>query len=221
LGMIRLRSEDTAAAVAILERGISGSTDVESDAVTSMMYQLGVSFEMRNELAAAVEQWEKVSARNSNHADVENKLAYYADLRGDDLLRDLHIASAERLEELVDGFMHEFGIESETINSHNTSITDVVGHMTQGSFVGSKRLHVIMRLFRTSDMISDRHVRSLMARMSELKLQKGILLATSDITATALDIARAAEIEIYDKSGVSDLLHKFESESKQMNSAVS
>lgn len=211
IGRTQKRQGDIAAAILSFERGLKLINKDSDPVAMQIRYQKGLCHEERIELREAVTEWEIVATQDPDFEDVQSKLSYYNDLRGDDNLRDLHTADAARLDELLNRIFAHLNMDARAINSHNSSVTDVEGSvLTDGAFMGGKRERTFMRVIRASQVLTERDIKSLMAAGKEMGADRYMLVSTADVAPSALEFIKDKNVDIYSRDKLSALLGKAE-----------
>ncbi|MCK4777395.1 MAG: tetratricopeptide repeat protein, partial [Actinomycetia bacterium] len=192
--------------VVSLERGLK-STTKDSDPVTlNLRFFLGIALESIREIPAAISQWEKIAEIKPGFRDVKDKLLSYQELRTDDRLKDLMIASNTEFERICKSMVQGMGFQilsSELEDENNIMIN---ASEAEGKWRNTRRSNRLFKIVRTTKPLTEIDIRQLHDKMKHSNATRGVLITTGTVAKTAFDYAITRPVEIKDKTDLITLL---------------
>ena len=174
----------------------------------SIRYNLAQIYEEKKDIISAIKQWENIMKAKSDYKDVALKLSYYEDLRGNDKLKDFFTASKDEFTDLCKKIITSINHSISTITFSKGVLCEAEIIETVGEWVSSKRIKKFLRIYRQSEPITDKDIKTLVEKVKTGGFDTGICMTISSFTKLALDIAKENEIKIYDKNKFSQIINK-------------
>ncbi len=178
----------------------------EDNIARNIRYYLANAYEQEKNIAAAIEQWEKIIASQPNFRDVNEKLANYSDLRMEDTLKDFFVASNPAFEELCRKVLMKLGLEVVEV----VSVGSVLAVFIVLEKLGINDIRVqklLVRVYRQNEPLGDRIVREIAEQLKqESGLHKAICISATGFSNQAIDFAEARPINLISGKDLSKLL---------------
>jgi len=209
-GSIYLANQNYSSAARELERAIKL---LEEKAQTSndllfARYFLSICHEKTRNIDKAIEQWEKIYAKNKAFRDVAEKLSRYQELRADDRIKDFITESPEAFEKTC----------KKIANAMHLAVTDYMEvpdgcQMTtvdqdRDKWRNTRKFPKFLRILRTPEIIDLGTVRNFYEKMKVANVIHGYILTSSEFSRSAYEFAESRPIDLLPKEKLQELLHK-------------
>lgn len=192
-------------AITELQRAVKISPDGSTSEALYARYFLGISYEKKRNIDKAVENWEKVHAKNPSFKDVSEKLSQYQDLRQDDYVKDYLTAGMEQFYEICKAIATSMNLNVREMSDIPNGC-QIIAVESSKEWRGTKKMPKLLRFLRTPDLISESSVRSMYEDMKNLSITRGILFSSSNFSSKAQDFAENRPIELYDVDKLQKIL---------------
>lgn len=193
-------------AVPELQRALKiGEKDLA--AVLASRYLLARCYEVEKELLLAVEQWEKINAKNPKYRDVAEKLILYSSLRADDRVKDFMTASQENFQNTSGLIVRAMGLTVQDVFLKSQDLVEAYSLETQSKWRNAKKATIIVRIYRSAEPIRYDDIRVLYDTMRKIGAMRSICVTVSQFTKSAIEFAQIRPIDLVDKDEFTKLLH--------------
>jgi tetratricopeptide (TPR) repeat protein len=191
------------------------TVSTESSVTLAMRYNLANVYEAKRNLIGAIEQWEKIVKIKPSYLDVQDKLAEYEDLRMDDRVKDLMVASRESFQIICRNVVETLGyqiIKEELLHDERMEFLAV----EPGSkWRNTRKIRVYIILMRRSNKVDDKEIAYMIDNMKVNNTMKAICACISGFTEGAKQYSESRPIDLWDKEKFSKILEKAEVFSKE------
>jgi hypothetical protein len=155
----------------------------------------------------AVEQWEKIYAKNPRFRDVGRKLSQYQPLRADDRMKDYLTSNEDGFQEICRKLVDSLGMRMRETSPfpNGCQILAVDGGANNRTSSSQPKL---IRFFRAGEDISESTVRRLYEDMKSLRVHRSIIIASSNFTRRAVEFAETRPIELMGQERLQQMLSK-------------
>ncbi len=170
----------------------------------NMRYYLAEAHEMKKDIAAAIEQWEKIHHHNPKFKDVAAKLEQYSDVRQSDILKDYVSSPINQFQSLCTRTIEALGltvVEPKIINNDEIHITA----REISKMVGKTLLKLII-FSRESEPVGEDKLRSSLDLMKSMNCHICIYFSNSGYSRSAREFASTRPFEIFDSKKLNELL---------------
>ncbi|MBQ9239204.1 MAG: tetratricopeptide repeat protein [Treponema sp.] len=172
-------------------------------------YFLAACYEKVRKIEKALEQWEKIYAKNHAFRDVTTKLSEYKDIQQNDSLKDYLTSNDEELAEIckktVQSVMGMIAQDVE-VKKWGCQLTAVEGKGDNWMNV-RKQLYLI-RFYREPEPIEDGAIRETLDLARQMKCVKAFALSSSGFTRSASSFAESRPIELVGKEKLEAILQR-------------
>ncbi len=197
-------------AITELERALKVAGEAEEHEVLYARYFLAICRERTRDIEGAVEQWEKIYARQPNFKDVADKLTQYQDLRQDDRVKDFLIANQEKFVELCRGMAASMGLAVQDI-AEVPNGCQIIGVESQSKWRNARRVPKLVRILRSPDIVDEATVRAFHEEMKNINVTRGIIVTSSGFSRTAEGFVESRPVELWGKHKLQELLKSADS----------
>lgn len=169
-----------------------------------MRYHLAEAYELRKEIAPAIEQWERIFTQNPKFRDVGSKLDQYKDVRASDVLKDFMSSPATQFQALCCRAVEAMGlmvVEQRLISNDEIWVT-----ARETSKMVGKTLLKLVIFTRQSDPVDEETVRKTLDTMKTMGCHITIYFSNTGYSRNAKEFASTRPFEIYDAKKINDLL---------------
>ena len=204
-GLCKLEVSEVEAAVADFERALKYSTD-ENNVTVSVRYTLGVAYEKQRRLLEAVEQWEKVAHSRPNFQDVQLKLSQYEDLRIDDKLKDLLIATPTTFEYICQKLVNAMGYEVHESKLTGDDIVEIAGVETSTKWRNVRGGKVFIVISRSNQDIKDDDIAQLVEKAKAQHGIRSVYVTTCKFSPQAVRYSENRPVDLIDRQKISAIM---------------
>lgn len=204
-GTCFLEREQLPKAVVEFERGLKFAKR-GSDTELNLRYFLAEAREKMRDLSLAISNWEKIAAVNPAFRDVQEKLKSYAEFRQDDYIKDFMIAGLAQFEHTCRKMAESMGLTVMDIDIISDTEIEITATDTEGKWRNTRRTNKIVRLVRTTDVVSDKLLRKLHEKLKDKNATRVIIITAGEFTQSAFDFSNTRPIELYGKNELLRLL---------------
>lgn len=173
-------------------------------------YFLASCYEKNRKIEKAIEQWQKINAKNRNFRDVPTKLDEYKDLAGNDSLKEYLTSNNEEFNEICRKTC-EAGLsmspQSVDTKKWGCQIT-ATESKKDGDWMSVRKQLFLLRFYRNPEPIDDAAVRETLDMSKDMKCQKAYMLSSSGFTKGAGGFAENRPIELVGKEKLEAILQK-------------
>ena len=192
-------------AIAEMQKAVSYINE-EDNIARNIRYQLANCYELKKDISAAIDQWEKITASQQDFKDVQSKLANYSELRMEDSLKDFFVASNEMFEHYCRQVLKKMGLEPK----ERVSLGSVMAVFYANEPLGSKDVRMIralVRVYRSNEPLGDKVIRDLVeAIKQEQGISKGVCISATGFSKQAIEWAESRPVRLVDSKELSELL---------------
>lgn len=207
-GTCFLEREQYPRAVQELERGLKYARKGSATEL-NLRYFLADAQEKMKDLHAAISNWEAIIKVKKDFRDVQQKLKSYEDFKQDDRLKDFLIAPLSQFEHTCRKLVEAMDYTIIDIDLGENDV-EVLAIEPEGRFRNIRRSNRIIKLFRTTDVISDNTLRKLSESMKRKNANRIIVITTSDFSTAAMEFANTRPIDLYGRNKLVELLKKIQ-----------
>ncbi len=194
-------------AIIELERALKVAGEAEENEILYARYFLSISRERTRDIEGALEQWEKIHAKQPNFKDVAQKLAQYQDLRQDDRVKDFLIVSQERFLEICRAIAASMGLAVQDISAIPNGC-QIIAVESQSKWRNARRVPKLVRILRTPEPVDESTVRSFHEEMKSINVNRGVVISSSGFSRSAAGFVESRPVELWGKEKLKDLLIK-------------
>ncbi len=188
-----------------LSRGIKIYTGVDNT-LFLMRYHLAEAYEIKKDVSAAIEQWEKISAHSPKFKDVAAKLEQYNDIRQSDVLKDYISSPIDEFQTICASCVEALGlavVDTMVISNDEVHVT-----ARESSKMLGKTLLKLVIFMRISEPVGEDKIRQSLDLTKSVNAQMCIFFSNSGFTRPAREFATTRPFEIYDSKKINELLSK-------------
>lgn len=178
----------------------------ESGLTKRLRHKLAQCYEIHKDITAAIEQWEKIAEYDPDFEDVEEKLANYADLRVEDRLKDLFVASNDAFEKMCFQILEKLNMEVKETRSVGTHMAEFIAFESLGKQdVRTQKNYV--RIYRHNEPISDKTLRDIVEICkTEGGGTRGLCISATGFSKSAHQYAETRPVNLISGKQLSDLM---------------
>ncbi len=193
-----------------LERAVRLASNDGSKELMIGRYFLAATYERNRMLDEAVEQWEKIYAKNPGFRDVGQKLSQYQALRADDRMKDYLTANEEGFQDICRDLVGRLGMRVRDVSPfpNGCQIVAVDGGQSNRTAAPHPKL---IRFLRAGEDIPESTARRLYEDMKTLSVHRSIIIASSNFSRQAVEFSETRPIELMNREKLQQLLSKTES----------
>lgn len=183
---------------------------ISNEASTEALYShyfLSLCYEKMRQFDKAVEQWEKVYARNPSFRDVAEKLSQYQDLRVDDRMKDFLTASQDNFQEICKEIVNTLELSPRDIQEIPNGC-QIIAVEHESKWRASRTMPQLIRAYRIPEMLDLSTIRAVHEDMKKMNVMRGIVIASTRFSRSAVEFAETRPIELIDKEKLQKLLQK-------------
>lgn len=191
------------------ERAISADKEDRNPETLYARYFLAACFEKSHKIEKAIEQWQKISARQKNFRDVGQKLAEYKDLQANDSLKEyLTSTETEFLEICKNACAKGMGCQPQQTEVKKWGCQIISTEGSNQDWRAVRKQSFLMYFFREADPLEDTIVRKAIDELKSKNCTKSYILSSSGFTHTAKKAAENRPIELVGKEALEKILDK-------------
>ena len=180
-----------------------------SDTELGLRYYLAECQEKTRDIPSAIFNWERIAEVKPNFRDVPQKLAKYAEFRQDDRIKDFMISGLSQFEHTCRKIVESLGLAVHDIEILSDTDIEIIATESEGKWRNTRQTNRIVRIFRTTDTIQEKILRSLHESMKSKNATRVIVITSGEFSQSAIDFANTRPIELYGKKELIDILKKF------------
>ena len=177
-----------------------------SEIELNLQYFKAMAAEKKRDFHTAIGAWERIISVNAKFKDVTRKLEEYAEFRTDDTIKDFLIASPGKFEALSRAMIESLEMSIMDLDVVSDSEVRIVATEAEGAWRNTKRSNHLIAIYRTTEPISERALRSLHEEMRNNNYARGLIFSTGDFTAGAKDYCTSRPIELCSKEQLTSAL---------------
>ncbi len=200
-GLCFMENNNPGRAINEFEAGLK-YTRKNSDLELNLRYFIASCSERKRDLYMAIQQWEYINNMNPHFKDVPQKLKEYEAMRTEDSIKDFMIATPIKFEQISKDIIHSLDLKLLDIQIENDSEIRAVASESDGRWRSSKMSSRLIHIYRTTETIPEKTIRSIYETMRNLNFTKGICITTSSFTPQAEIFCQSRPIELIDKIGM-------------------
>lgn len=183
-------------------------TGAKSDTLFAR-YFLATCYEKNRKIEKAIEQWQKIYAKNKAFRDVATKLDEYKDLAGNDSLKEYLTNNDEGFSEICKQTCEKamsMAVQKTETKKWGCQITAVDNK--EDNWMSNRKQLFLVRFYRNPEPIDDAAVRETLDLSKSMKCQNAYMLSSADFTKSALKFAENRPIELMGKEKLEAVLQK-------------
>ncbi len=208
-GTCHLERDMHSKAIIEFERGLKFAKR-GSDTELNLRYFLANAQENIRDLQSAISNWEMIASVNKNFKDVQEKLKSYSEFRQDDRVKDFMIAGLAQFEHTCRKLVEHLQLTIMDIDIVSDTEIELLATETEGKWRNTKMSNRIVRILRTTDVVSDGILRKLHETMKKRNATRIIIISAGDFSQTAIEFANTRPIELLGKNELVRLLKSIE-----------
>ena len=178
-----------------------------SDAELNLRYFLADAQEKMRDLYSAIENWEQIEKIKKNFRDVSKKLKLYGEFRQDDNVKDFLIAGISQFEIICKKLIEAMGYNISDIEIQEMEV-EVLAIEPEGRFRNVRRSNRLIKIIRSTDMVSDALLRKLHESMKQKNANRVIVITAGEFSQSSIEFANTRPIDLMGKSDLVSLLKK-------------
>ncbi len=192
------------------ERAISaGGKEGNTQETLYARYFLAACFEKTHKIEKAIEQWEKIQAKNRAFRDVPAKLAEYKELQANDNLKEyLTSGETEFVETCKKACIKGFGFMPQQIDPKKWGCIIFATEAKQTDWRSVRKQLYALYFYRNSDPLEDTVVRTALDEVKSKNCSKGFICSSSGFTRAAVGAAENRPVELIGKEQLESVLDK-------------
>ena len=198
-GLVHFEREEFQEAAQEFEHGL-GHSQAKSSIELNLRYFLGLAAERMRDLHTAITSWELIHDINPRYKDVPEKLKIYADFRTEDSIKDFMIAATTMFEDICKKLIGALGLNLLEMQVESDIEVRAMATESEAKWRNSKVSNRLIYIFRTTDPITEKVLRSMHEEMRKRSATKGICMSTSSFTPQADIFSLSRPIELIDKT---------------------
>ncbi len=192
-------------AVTELERALRLVENHSSAEALYARYFLSLCYEKMRRFENAIEQWETIYAKKPSFRDVAEKLSRYQDIRNDDHMKDFLTAGHEEFSGLCKAIVEALELTPRDVRDVPNGC-EIVAVEAESKFRNTRKMPQIVRILRLPEIIDQSTVRALHEDMKKMNVMRGMIVASTRFSRSAVDFAETRPIELVDKDKLQKIL---------------
>jgi tetratricopeptide (TPR) repeat protein len=206
---IHVADKDYQTAISELRKAVDVG-DRDLPAALAVRYLLSRCYETMDNLEEALEQWEWISGKKPNYADVAAKLSQYSGLRADDTLKDFLIAPRDKAVQYCERIIGLLGLKVHQLISGRNETFEY------SAYDGEKKIRrvgsglCVIRIVRSSEPLGYEAIRGLYDQMRKMNASKSVCVTASKFTRNAVEFAQTRPIDLIDYESLTKILKRID-----------
>lgn len=190
------------------ERAISASKETTNETLFAR-YFLAACYEKTHKIEKAIEQWEKIYAKNKNFRDVTAKLNEYSELQANDNLKEYLTSGGADFQEICKKTCEKgFGFLVQQTESKKWGLQMIVTEGNNNDWRSVRKQSYMILFYRESDPIEDTIVRKALDDIKSKNCTKAYICSSSGFTLPAKKAGENRPVELIDKPQLEKILEK-------------
>jgi len=191
------------------ERAISADKDGKNPETLYARYFLAACYEKSHKIEKAIEQWQKIAARQKNFRDVGQKLAEYKDLQANDSLKEyLTSSEAEFLEICKNACVKAMGFQPQQCEQKKWGCQIIATEGANADWRSVRKQSYLLYFYRESNPLEDSVSLKAIDEIKSKNCTKAFILSSSGFTHTAKKSAENRPLELLGKEQLEKILDK-------------
>lgn len=194
-------------AIEEFDKAVRYSKDDGASETLYARYFLAACYEKVRKIDMAIEQWEKIMAKNKAFRDVATKLAEYKDLQSNDSMKEYLTCTPEAFIEMCKKVaLSAFSLSAQSAENTKSGCKIVATEQKKDNWMNMRQQLFLVQFYRESDPIEDTEVRRVVDLAKEQNYTKSILCTSSGFTRSASVYAENRPVELVPKEKLELLL---------------
>ncbi|MCR5605696.1 MAG: tetratricopeptide repeat protein [Treponema sp.] len=196
-------------AIVEFDHAVKCSKDEGSSETLFARYFLAACYEKARKIDLAIEQWEKIYAKNHSFRDVSAKLTEYKDLQSNDSLKEYLTCSSDEFVEICKkAALAVYSLAATTAESTKYGCKIVATEKKNDNWMNVRQQLYLVEFFRETDPIEDEVIRKILDDVKRHNCTKALVFASSGFTRSAMNLAENRPIELIGKDQLEQVLDK-------------
>ncbi|MBO7163196.1 MAG: tetratricopeptide repeat protein [Spirochaetaceae bacterium] len=191
------------------DRAVKASKNESSQETLYSRYFLAACYEKMHKIELAIEQWEKICARNKSFLDTASKLSEYRDLQNNDSMKEYLTSSTEFFIELCKKIaLNSMGFASQNVEATKYGCRIVATEAKNDNWMNMRQQLYCIHFFREPDPLEDTVIRQIADEVKKQNYTKAFVCTSSGFSRAASNFAESRPIELINKQKLEMLLEK-------------
>ncbi len=191
------------------DRAVKASRNDSSQETLYSRYFLAACYERMHKIELAVEQWEKICAKNKNFLDTSTKLSEYRDIQNNDSMKEYLTSPSETFVELCKKVaQNAMGLTAQNADATKYGCRMVATESKNDNWMNMRQQLFYVLFFRDPDPLEDNVVRQIADEVKKQNYSKAFVCTSSGFSRSALNFAESRPIELINKQKLEMYLDK-------------
>lgn len=196
-------------AITEYEHAIKVAKDEGSQETLYARYFLAGCYEKIRNIEKAIEQWEKIFARNRSFRDVATKLSQYKEIQSNDSMKEYLTCSAQNFCEMCKKIaLSGFNLTCQKIEQTKSGCVMLASDEKKEGWMNVRQQMILVEFFRDTNPLEDTVVRKAADSVKSQNYEKAIIVSSSEFTRTAMSFAETRPVNLVGKIQLESLLAK-------------
>lgn len=191
------------------DRAVKASKNDSSQETLYSRYFLAACYERMHKIELAIEQWEKICAKNKGFLDTATKLSEYRDLQNNDNMKEYLTSSSENFIELCKKVaLNAMGMAAQNAEPTKYGCRMVATEAKNDNWMNMRQQLFYLLFFREPDPVEDNVVRQVADEVKKQNYSKAFICTSSGFSRSAINFAESRPVELINKQKLEMLLEK-------------
>ncbi len=196
-------------AIAEYEHAIKVAKEDSNQETLYARYFLASCYEKNRKIEKAIEQWEKIFARNRSFRDVATKLSQYKDIETNDSMKEYLTCSSQNFAELCKKIaLAGLNLACQRIENTKSGCVMLATEDKKDSWMNQRQQMILVQFFRDTNPVEENVVRKAADSVKSQNYEKAILVSSSEFTRSAAAFAETRPVNLFGKLQLENLLSK-------------
>ena len=191
------------------DRAVRASKSDSSQETLYSRYFLAACYEKMHKIELAIEQWEKIYARNHSFLDVASKLSEYSDIQNNDSMKEYLVTATDKFIALCSQIATAgLGLSIQKVESTKFGCKMIATEAKSENWMNVRQQSFYVLFFREPDPLEDVTVRQIADEVKKQNYTKAFICASSGFSRSAIVFAENRPIELINKTKLEMLMEK-------------
>lgn len=196
-------------AIVEFEHAIQVAKDEGSQETLFARYFLAACYEKVRKIEKAIEQWEKIFAKNKSFKDVATKLSEYKELQSNDNMKEYLTSGGTRFVEICKRIAFTgFSLVCQKSEETRYGCQMLCTEENKDNWMNVKQQVLLTEFYRDTEPLEDTVIRKVADTIKSMNYSKAIIFSSSEFTISAVKFAENRPIVLVGKEQLSSLLDK-------------
>ncbi len=203
-GICYISGKNYERAISELERAVSNA-DENSQEMLFARYFLAYCFEQKRNIDKAIEQWEKIYARNRTFKDVGEKLSQYQELRTDDRMKDYLTSGRNEFIEICKKLTASMNMSIRDISDVQNGC-QIIAVESESKWRNAKKIPMMIWFLRVPEIVQESTARGIHEAMKNASVGRGLIVTSSGFSRKAKEFSENRPVNLIGKEKLQAML---------------